>query len=145
MWTIALRFADSFAPPEGTIAAHNSLIAENGYVWYGKMGNPLSADTVNMVLKNYPAKVLLIHSGTQKRYWAYVDAISNERPKEGDFPTYYADKIYKMKTWLRVLKIENAPRDIMGKCKVISSGALLSHISRYSMSPFFRIEVEEDV
>jgi len=32
MNTIALRFADDFAPDMGTIAAHSELIEEYGYV-----------------------------------------------------------------------------------------------------------------
>lgn len=36
MKTIALRFADNIAPKEGTIAEHEKIIDELGYVWYGK-------------------------------------------------------------------------------------------------------------
>ena len=145
MQTIALRFADNFAPPEGTIAAHNAIISEKGYTWYGKMGNPLSIDTIKMVLEILPARVLLIHSGTQKRYWAFVDAISRDYPGDGEYPAYYSDRSDKVKTWLRVIKFEYAPKDIMSKCTVMSSGAPLSYTSRHSMSPYFRIEVEEDI
>ena len=42
MKTIALRFADNYAPKEGTIKLHQAIINENGYVWYGKFGNTLS-------------------------------------------------------------------------------------------------------
>ena len=145
MQTIALRFADNFAPPEGTIAAHEALISEKGYTWYGKMGNPLSVNTITMVLENCPAKVLLIHSGTQKRYWAYVDAISRDYPGDGEYPAYYSDKSDKVRTWLRIIRFKDAPRDIMSKCTVVSSGALLSYTSRRSMSPYFRIAVDEEL
>ena len=145
MRTIALRFADNFAPPEGTIAAHSSLITQKGYTWYGKMGNPLSLDTIAMVLENCPAKILLIHSGTQKRYWAYVDAISRDYPGDGEYPAYYSDRSIKIRTWLRVIRFVDAPKNIMSKCTVVSSGALLSNASRHSMSPYFRIEVNEDI
>ena len=145
MQTIALRFADNFAPPEGTIAAHSALIKKNGYTWYGKMGNPLSSDTIKMIMEKSSAKVLLIHSGTQKRYWAYVDAISREYPGDGKYPDYYSDRSDRVKTWFRVIKFEVAPRDIMSKCTVMSSGALLSYTSRYSMSSYFKIEVDEDI
>ena len=40
--TIALRFSDNFAPEIGTIAAHNTMIGLNGYVWYGKLGSRVS-------------------------------------------------------------------------------------------------------
>ena len=38
MKTIALRYGEHFAPQCGTIAAHQELINELGYAWYGKMG-----------------------------------------------------------------------------------------------------------
>lgn len=143
MQTIALRFADNFAPPEGTIVAHNNLLKNKGYVWYGKMGNALSSDTANSLLKSKPIKILLIHSGTQKRYWACVDDISRSYPGDGEYPEYYRDKKDKVKTWLRFINIETAPKDIMSKCIVISSGEPLSSVSRHSMSPYFIINVEE--
>ena len=50
MKTIALRFAEYFAPPEGTIKAHEEVISKVGYVWYGKMGNAVS-ETILKELK----------------------------------------------------------------------------------------------
>lgn len=143
MKTVALRFADNFAPPEGTIAAHKAMIAKKGYVWYGKLGSTISEASIQMVMDNQPAKVLLIHSGTQKRYWAYVDAITRVFPGEGEFPEYYKDKASCIKAWIKMSKIENAPKDILSKCRVLSSGELLSQTSRHSISPYYRIIVNE--
>ena len=42
MRTVALRFAENFAPDEGTIAAHEAVIEQLGFVWYGKMGAAVS-------------------------------------------------------------------------------------------------------
>ena len=42
MKTIALRFADNFAPDSGTIMEHQKLIDEIGYAWYGKLGAAIS-------------------------------------------------------------------------------------------------------
>ena len=73
--TIALRFADTFAPIEGTILAHRNLISEIGFVWYGKLGTAVSGKVVNKILSNAIPRILLIHSGklvdiglTSKRY-----------------------------------------------------------------------------
>lgn len=143
MKTVALRFADNFAPPEGTVTTHNTMIKNRGYVWYGKIGCALSKATIQMIMDNQPAKILLIHSGTQKRYWAYVDAITRDFPGEGEFPEYYKDKAQQIKAWIKMTKIEDAPKDILSKCRVLSSGELLSHSSRYSMSPYYRIFVED--
>lgn len=143
MRTVALRFADNFAPSEGTIAAHEAVISNKGYVWFGKIGSALSEETIKMILMNQPAKVLLIHSGTTKRYWALVDAITKSFPGDGEFPSYYSDKSSLIKTWFRVIQFIDAPKDILSKCYVISSGELLSNVSRKSLSPFYRIECEE--
>ena len=58
MRTIALRFGEHFAPDCGTISAHQQLIDEMGYVWYGKMGNPIAARVIEE-LKNQKDIILL--------------------------------------------------------------------------------------
>ena len=45
MRTIALRFADHFAPPEGTICAHDTLIKSQGFVFYGKKGKAINKNS----------------------------------------------------------------------------------------------------
>lgn len=42
------------------------------------------------------------------------------------------------------MKIVVADKSVMGKCKVVSSGAPLSEVSRHSMSPYFVIEYSFD-
>ena len=58
MKTIALRFGDHFAPECGTIAAHQQLIDELGYVWYGKMGNPVASAIANELKQQNNPKLL---------------------------------------------------------------------------------------
>lgn len=45
----------------------------------------------------------------------------------------------KFKTWFRVIRFEDAPREIMGKCTVASSEQELGIASKHSMSPYFKI------
>ena len=52
MRTISLRYTDKFAPKNGTIHAHQSLIDDKGYVWYGKMGTPISSKVAEIILQN---------------------------------------------------------------------------------------------
>ena len=104
------------------------------------MGNPISAKVAEMILKNDNPRFLLIHSGRAERYWMYIDDISREKPADDDFPGYYHDISDRFKTWFRVIKIEPADKDVVGKCRVTSSGALLSESSRHSMSPYFIID-----
>lgn len=140
MRTVALRFSENFAPAEGTIAAHEEIIKQNGFVWYGKLGAAVSAKVVDALLKNEEPRILLIHSGKANRYWAYIDKIQRETPAKADIPRYYRDMADDFSCWIRVKRFEKAESDVMAKCTVASSGESLSYVSKSSMSPYFIIE-----
>lgn len=144
MNTIALRFSNKFAPECGTIEAHNELLKENGYVWYGKLGNKIASSVFPNILDNDDPKILLIHSGGINRYWAYIDKIQKETPEKEYIPAYYRDITDKFSTWFRIIRFENAPHDIMSKCIVASSGQNLGLASKHSMSPYFKIIVPDN-
>ena len=143
MKTIALRFGEHFSPECGTIAAHQKLIDELGYVWYGKMGNPVATRIVEELNSLEDTKILLINSGKADRYWAHVSEIKKETPDLMGIPEYYRDLTDKFRTWFKVTSFEPAPRDIMSKCHVASSGAVLGEVSKHSMSPYFIINYDE--
>lgn len=145
MNTIALRFGEHFAPACGTIAAHQEVIDKIGYVWYGKMGAKASETMLKEIIASDLPRVLLINSGKADRYWAYIESYSYDMPSKNEFPSYYGDKLEKMNTWIKIVKFEIAPKDIMSKCKVISSGATLGEASKHSMSPYFKIQYDEGV
>ena len=142
--TVALRFADTFAPSEGTIQAHQDLIDENGYVWYGKLGAAVSNKVANEILTNEVPRILLIYSGKAGRYWTYIGKIQYEVPPKQDILSYYRDNAGIFKTWFKVIRIEEAPKGILGACTVASSSRPLSEVSKSSMSPYFIINVEEE-
>ena len=143
MRTIALRFSNNFAPDIGTIGAHEELIAQNGYVWYGKLGTRVSAKAAGYILDSSEPRILLIHSGAVERYWAYIDKTQNEVPDVKSIPEYYRNRSSDFKSWFRVVRFEKAPMDILSHCFVASSHAMLSIASKHSMSPYFIIDVEE--
>ena len=143
MKSLALRFSENFAPKDGTIAEHQKLIDKNGYVYYGKMGSSVSERNIRLILSQETPKILLIHSGGIKRYWAYIDKVVKEQPKKNELPDYYYDIADKFKTWFRIVRIEEAPRNVMSLCKVVSSGAILGEASKHSMSPYFIIDCED--
>lgn len=145
MKTIALRFADNFAPDTGTIVAHNDVINKYGYAWYGKLGSAVSQKIIDEILKNENPRILLIHSGKSDRYWAYVEKIQHELPSKKQIPSYYRDNAGIFKTWFKVTRIETAPSNVLSSCKVASSKRPLSEVSRSSMSPYFIIDVEDKV
>lgn len=143
MKTIALRFGEHFSPECGTIAAHQEVIDKLGYVWYGKMGNPVATRIVEELKGLEDTKILLINSGKADRYWAHVSEIKKETPDLMGIPEYYRDLTEKFRTWFKVTSFEPAPRDIMSKCHVVSSGAALGEVSKHSMSPYFIINYDE--
>lgn len=143
MRTVALRFSNNFAPEAGTIVKHQEIINEIGYVWYGKLGTAVSNTVISQILGNKEPRILLIHSGAMGRYWAFIDAVQRETPEASAIPTYYRDKAEKFNTWFRVIRFEDAPKNILSQCTVVSSGVTLSQASRHSMSPYFIIETNE--
>ena len=144
MKTVALRFGEMFSPDCGTIRAHQEIIDRLGYVWYGKMGAMVSSRVIEEMEKQKSPRILLIRSGHPERYWAYISGTKNEMPEMSAIPEYYRDRADSFKTWFKIYKIEKTQKDIMSKCKVISSGKSLSEASRKSMSPYFIIEYEEE-
>lgn len=139
MKTIALRFGDHFAPECGTIAAHQRIIDDLGYVWYGKMGTSVSAAIIETLRNQDEARILLINSGKANRYWAHIADVTRDVPDNNGIPEYYRYQTEKFKTWFKVTRFEPAPNDIMAHCYVASSGAPLNMASRHSMSPYFII------
>ncbi len=143
MYGLAMRFSENFAPVDGTIGEHQKIIDKMGYVYYGKMGNPVSDKNIHLILDQENPRILLIHSGGNRRYWAYIDQIIKSTPPLELFPAYYHDIADKFKTWFRIRRFEIAPNNIMSQCVVASSGATLSESSKHSMSPYFVIEFKE--
>ena len=142
MKTVALRFADNFAPECGTIAAHEQVIEEFGHVWYGKLGNKVSDKMLKTIMDAEEPRILLIRSGKPERYWAYVCKVQHEQPNINEIPAYYRDTAGLFKTWFCVTRFEKASKNVMSECVVASSGALLGNASRHSMSPYFIIETK---
>lgn len=144
MKILSLRFGENFAPECGTIKAHQDMIDENGFVWYGKFGNAVSDNIIKAIFEEKEPKLLLIKSGTPERYWAYIEKAQRQAPESKYVPEYYRDMIDKVKCWFKVLKIEKAPSDVMSKCFIVSSGAQLSAMSKVSMNPCAFVNYNED-
>ena len=138
--TIALRFAENFAPECGTIAAHQELIDTIGHVWYGKLGSPISSKIAREILGGEDPRFLLIHSGGQDRWWVHIEEIQRESPPVEEIPSYYRDRTSDFNCWFKVKSFEVADKAIMSQCVVASSGKTLSSASRHSMSPYFIID-----
>ena len=145
MRTIALRFADNYAPKEGTIKLYQEIINNNGYVWYGKFGNTLSQKNIDLLMSQPDRKFLLIKSGFPDRYWAYFDEIVKDKPKDiNNIPEYYRNNTDKIKCWFKIRKIERTENNVMSKFIISSSKMPLSEASKHSLNPYFVIETDGD-
>ena len=140
MKTIALRFGEHFSPKAGTISAHEEILTEYGFVWFGKMGSVISKKVVREIFNSDTPRILLIRSGKIERYWAYVSEIQYDVPPKEYIPSYYRDDAENFHTWIKISKFELAPRNILSKYCVASSGTPLNIASTHSMSPYFIIE-----
>lgn len=144
MNTIALRFAENFAPIEGTIGAHQKLIDKNGFVWYEKLESAISDSVAKAIMLNIEPKILLIQSGKFKRYWAFISEITRDIPDPEYIPLYYRNEASKFRSWFKVIRLEEANSNIMSRCIVTSSNNSLTQVSKYSLSPYFKITVLEN-
>ena len=142
MRTIALRFAENFAPACGTIAAHQEVIDDVGHVWYGKLGSTVSARIACEILDNNDPRFLLIHSGGRGRWWGHFEKVQREAQPLDEIPEYYRGKADDFGCWFKVKRFERASADVMSRCVVASSGRTLSTASRLSMSPYFIIDFD---
>ena len=145
MKTIALRFSDNYAPKEGTIKLHEDVINKYGYVYYGKFGNPILDSYCKEVLSEKEPRFLLIKSGCQERYWAYIEDITRTIDEPEKVPEYYRNKKDTVKCWFKIIKIELAEKNVMSKCTIISNGAPLSSASKGSMNPCFKIDYDDSM
>jgi hypothetical protein len=143
MISLALRYYDKFAPDDGTIKAHQAVIDKYGFVWYGKFGSMPAENVMKNIMSLDDPKILLIHSGKPDRYWAHIIEYSRCMPAIEYLPDYYDILLDRINFWFKVTSFENAPSNVVGCCKVISSGASLSEASRHSMSPYFIIDYDE--
>lgn len=65
------------------------------------------------------------------------------RPPNEVIHSYYRENSGVFKTWFMIPKIEEASKEILEDCVVVSSQRPLSEVSKRSMTPYFIINVEE--
>ena len=140
MKTIVLRFSDSFAPKEGTLAEHQKMITSFGFVWWGKRGPRISQKVVKETISDGKGKVLLVRGGTKEKYWATVEEISDGCPQKSMVPEYYRGDIAFYGSFLKITKIERAEEDVLEHLYVCTTGARMSDIINRAMASYFIVE-----
>ena len=143
--SIAMKFSDKNAPPEGTIEAHKNHIKRDGFVWYGKIGAPVSDKTCKKIMEESNPRVLLIQSGQKAFYWAKIIDICKSVPPMENVPVYYHYSVDKIHTWFKMIKIEKASLQDINCCKMASYGAPLIDVLHNSMGSMFIIEYNKSI
>lgn len=137
METIALKFNNNFASKDGTIEEHNKLLKEKGYVWYGKLGTPLSKRNKESIVSSEHPHILLVNNRDNEYYWACIEKIEYQ-PDDENIPEYYRARKSDFTTWFKIVKLVKTDKEILRKCIVTSSSRPLIEAMN-CMSPFFNI------
>jgi hypothetical protein len=145
---LVVRFSDTMFGMGDVAALHNKIVNEQGFVWFGKLGQTIAQKRVDMlneqVAKNIPTYLYLV-KGNRKKSTAYradLLSISREEPEDKAFyPAYYAEKeiIQYMKAWMKVGKIEAIEMTEMAKLKALNSVFPISETLARSSSGYFLI------
>lgn len=143
---IAVKYSDNFSPPLDTIASHSEVIRRFGVVWFGKIGQPLSAKNIKIFNNQIEAGVrtylyLLKGRSTGDIFCSRVVHMCRDLPdnEEHLIPDYYAEReISKhINLWIKVSEISSAPVSILSQLKVATTGISLKETLVQSMAGFF--------
>ncbi len=109
----------------GDVAAlHNAVVAEHRAVWFGKLGQTLAQERIDMLNQQVEKKIptfLYLVKGNRRKSTAYRAAliqISKKIPQENILiPAYYIEKglVQYMKAWMKIGQIEAIEMSEMGK------------------------------
>jgi hypothetical protein len=151
---LVIRFSDTMFGVGDVVAEHNNLVKENGAVWFGKLGRPVSQARVNLLNKqlaqNTPTLLYLV-KGNRKKYSAYranLLFVSREFPKDKALiPSYYKEKkiIKFMKVWIKIGKIEAIDMTEMRKLKTINSVFPIAETLAISSSGYFLVHESNSI
>lgn len=146
--TVVLRYGEHISPPEGTIAAHQKVIDELGYVWYGKLGVPLSAQKLERIRSQREDRSMSVFLLT-KRDLTLVEVDECSATVAGSdlgaVPSYYRARHEDARTWFRVRRLTNVvAKGAAGHLLVESSRRPLSEVLSGSVSPMFYVSITSD-
>jgi hypothetical protein len=151
---LVVRFSDSMFGMGDVVALHNSIVAEHGVVWFGKLGQTISQGRIDLLnqqlVKKIPTFLYLVKGNRRKStaYRAPLVQVSKDMPKEIAFiPTYYAEKnlIQYMKAWMKIERIERVEMSEMDRFKAISSVFPISETLARSSSGYFLVRESKSI
>jgi len=146
----AVRFSDNLFSVGNVVERHNELVKHLGYVWFGKMGMPISQNRIDMVNQqiqnNIPTNLFLVQGNRKKSNYfkANLLSVARELPKsdKGSFPKYYNEnKIIKhIQTWFKITEIYPIDSSEINNLKAISSINPLGETLVRSSTGYFMVQ-----
>jgi hypothetical protein len=136
------------------VSKHNEIVASHGAVWFGKLGQTLSQNRIEMlnhqIEKKIPTFLYLVKGNRRKStaYRASLLLVSREIPEnKALIPAYYAEKdlIQYMKAWMKIGQIESIELSEMDKLKAINSVFPIAETLALSSSGYFLVHESRSI
>lgn len=130
------------------IYEHNQLLRDNGYVWFGKLGQRPTDNRLSELLHKYEEGILILKNRDKLFLCTFTD-FRSDRPLSNEYPPYYDIEILNnqaFSVWLKLTSIKRIKdKAILDNVVVKSSRQpILDSMSR-SMCSYFFSEVKEDI
>jgi hypothetical protein len=151
---LVVRFSDTIFSVGDVVALHNDIVAAQGAVWFGKLGQTISASRMDMlnqqVAKGTPTWLYLVKGNRKKStaYRAALQQVSREMPAATVLiPAYYAEKdlLQFMKVWLKIGQIEAVEMSEMDQLKALNSVYPISETLVRSSSGYFLVKESKSI
>ena len=151
---LVVRFSDTMFGMGDVVSLHNQIVSEQGFVWFGKLGQTISEMRINWINEQVEKKIpthLYLVKGNRKKSTAYranLLAISRDEPenKKG-YPAYYAEKelLQYIKVWMKIEKIEAIDMAEMSKLKALNSIFPIAETLARSSSGYFLVHESKNI
>ena len=149
---LLVRFSDSLLKDRDTIEQHNRVVEQQGAVWFGKMGSPVSQHHIDRLNEQSqagtPTFVYLVKGNRRKStaYRANLVLATRDFPEDEQalIPPYYTELQIPqyVKFWVKLGMITPISLEDLGKMKVASSVLSLAEtLAKSSTGHFF---IKED-
>jgi hypothetical protein len=149
---VVVRYANAHLSVDDTIARHRDVISKNGSVWFGKIGKPLSEETIKrvnqQVQEEVPSYLYLVTKGSPGgEYSAYkctIAQMASDLPEKQKkyVPPYYETRgiTRQIGFWTKVISIEKIDGGDLRQLHVATSGRSLPHSLARSMAGMFVVQ-----
>lgn len=124
------------------IEQHISILNDNGYCWFGKIGAVPSKMILDSVYREKKPAIVLYGAINRKKaaFLCRTDIFTTEKPTNG-YPKYYDD--LDMSIFFRLLSIEECPDRLLRTSIVCSTGTYVDDALFHSRIPYLLAEYKK--